>query len=116
VTGYPRFKLFLNRLTNHFLRFLFHVKLNDFTNAFKATAASRLTAAGRSVAALQPHRRTAAQDHRARLLLDRHPHHLRGRRHGTSKLKLKEMGSRYLFITLYCWLEKYFSRGDYKLK
>jgi dolichol-phosphate mannosyltransferase len=23
------------------------------------------------------------------------------------------MGSRYLFITLYCWLEKYFSRGDY---
>jgi dolichol-phosphate mannosyltransferase len=29
---------------------------------------------------------------------------------------LKEMGSRYLFITLYCWLEKYFSRGDYKLK
>jgi dolichol-phosphate mannosyltransferase len=29
-------------------------------------------------------------------------------------LKLKEMGSRYLFIALYCWLEKYFSRGDYK--
>jgi hypothetical protein len=23
------------------------------------------------------------------------------------------MGSRYLFITLYCWLEKYFGRGDY---
>jgi hypothetical protein len=23
------------------------------------------------------------------------------------------MGSRYLFIALYCWLEKYFSRGDY---
>jgi anti-sigma B factor antagonist len=24
------------------------------------------------------------------------------------------MGSRYLFICLYVWLEKYFSRGDYK--
>jgi dolichol-phosphate mannosyltransferase len=24
------------------------------------------------------------------------------------------MGSRYLFIVLYVWLEKYFSRGDYK--
>jgi dolichol-phosphate mannosyltransferase len=31
-----------------------------------------------------------------------------------AKLKLKEMGSRYLFIILYCWLEKYFSRGDYE--
>jgi dolichol-phosphate mannosyltransferase len=27
---------------------------------------------------------------------------------------LKEMGSRYLFIILYVWLEKYFSRGDYR--
>jgi len=24
------------------------------------------------------------------------------------------MGSRYLFICAYVWLEKYFSRGDYK--
>ena len=38
----------------------------------------------------------------------------RNRRSGESKLKIKEMGSRYLFIALYCWLEKYFSRGDYR--
>jgi dolichol-phosphate mannosyltransferase len=38
----------------------------------------------------------------------------RNRRTGTPKLKIKEMGSRYLFICLYVWLEKYFSRGDYK--
>ncbi|HEX8874666.1 MAG TPA: hypothetical protein VF780_08560, partial [Nitrosospira sp.] len=37
----------------------------------------------------------------------------RNRRSGISKLKIREMGSRYLFIALYCWLEKYFSRGDY---
>jgi dolichol-phosphate mannosyltransferase len=36
------------------------------------------------------------------------------RRTGMAKLKLKEMGSRYLFIILYVWLEKYFSRGDYR--
>jgi dolichol-phosphate mannosyltransferase len=29
-------------------------------------------------------------------------------------LKIREMGSRYLFIVLYLWLEKYFSRGDYQ--
>jgi len=38
----------------------------------------------------------------------------RNRRTGAPKLKLREMGSRYLFICLYVWLEKYFSRGDYK--
>jgi dolichol-phosphate mannosyltransferase len=32
---------------------------------------------------------------------------------GVSKLKLKEMGSRYLFIVLYIFLEKLLSRGDY---
>ena len=38
----------------------------------------------------------------------------RNRRSGTAKLKIKEMGSRYLFICFYVWLEKYFSRGDYR--
>ena len=38
----------------------------------------------------------------------------RNRRTGVPKLKIKEMGSRYLFICCYVWLEKYFSRGDYK--
>jgi len=37
----------------------------------------------------------------------------RNRRHGIAKLKIKEMGSRYLFIVLYLWFEKYFSRGNY---
>ena len=41
---------------------------------------------------------------------------IRNRKTGEAKLKIKEMGSRYLFICLYVWLEKYFSRGDYKKK
>ena len=36
------------------------------------------------------------------------------RRVGVAKLKIKEMGARYMFIVLYVWLEKYFSRGDFR--
>ncbi len=36
VIDYPRHKLLLNRMANLFLRVLFGVPLNDFTNAFKA--------------------------------------------------------------------------------
>src|ERR1019366_9227519 len=35
------------------------------------------------------------------------------RKTSVSKLKLAEMGSRYLFIVLYLWLEKVLSRDDY---
>jgi len=38
----------------------------------------------------------------------------RNRRVGVAKLKIKEMGARYMFIVLYVWLEKYFSGGDYR--
>src|SRR5215813_15395625 len=38
----------------------------------------------------------------------------RNRRSGRPKFRIREMGSRYLFICLYIWLEKYFSRGDYR--
>src|SRR5688572_358996 len=36
VHDYPRFKLFVNRMANFFVRILFAIKLNDTTNAFKA--------------------------------------------------------------------------------
>jgi dolichol-phosphate mannosyltransferase len=35
------------------------------------------------------------------------------REHGESSFRIKEMGSRYMFIILYCWLEKMLSQGDY---
>ncbi len=35
------------------------------------------------------------------------------RKSGQSKWKIQEMGSRYLFIVLYCFIEKWLSRGDY---
>jgi dolichol-phosphate mannosyltransferase len=38
----------------------------------------------------------------------------RNRSWGESKLGLREMGSRYLFIVLYAFLEAHLSRGDYR--
>ena len=38
----------------------------------------------------------------------------KNRRAGVAKLRIKEMGARYMFIVLYVWLEKYFSRGDFR--
>ena len=42
------------------------------------------------------------------------PNIWRNRKKGVSKLKIKEMGSRYFFIILYCLLEKWLSKEDYK--
>ena len=46
--------------------------------------------------------------------MNRHTGHLAQPSHRVAKVKIKEMGARYLFIVLYVWLEKYFSRGDYQ--
>jgi dolichol-phosphate mannosyltransferase len=42
------------------------------------------------------------------------PNSWRNRTTGKSNLKIKEMGSRYLFILVYCWIEKRLVLRDYK--
>jgi dolichol-phosphate mannosyltransferase len=115
VIDYPSHKLAVNRMANLFLRLLFRVPLNDFTNAFKAY---RRTVIEGCRPFLSPHfnltielpLKTIVRGYSWTVT----PITWRNRRSGSSKLKIKEMGSRYLFIALYCWLEKYFSRGDYR--
>jgi dolichol-phosphate mannosyltransferase len=115
VIDYPPHKLLVNRLANTFLRVMFRAKLNDFTNAFKAY---RRTALDGCRPFLSPHFNLTVELPLKVIVRGYSwttmPITWRNRRSGISKLKIKEMGSRYLFITLYCWLEKYFSRGDYK--
>jgi dolichol-phosphate mannosyltransferase len=117
VIDYPRHKLLLNRVANLFLRVLFRVKLNDFTNAFKAY---RRTVIEGCRPFLAPHFNLTVELPLMTIVRGYSwtvmPITWRNRRFGESKLKVKEMGSRYLFIALYCWLEKYFSRGDYNAK
>jgi dolichol-phosphate mannosyltransferase len=115
VIDYPLHKLLVNRMANAFLRVMFRVRLNDFTNAFKAYRRSALDGCRPF---LSPHFNLTVELP-LKIIVRGYswttmPITWRNRRSGISKLKIKEMGSRYLFITLYCWLEKYFSRGDYK--
>jgi dolichol-phosphate mannosyltransferase len=115
VIDYPWIKLRVNRLANLFIRMMFGIKLNDTTNAFKAY---RATVINGCRPLLSPHfnltvelpLKTIVRDYSWTVI----PITWRNRRSGVPKLKIKEMGSRYLFICLYIWLEKYFSRGDYR--
>lgn len=115
LVDYPYLKLLLNRLANKFIQVLFNLPYNDVTNAFKLYRSS-------VIEGLKP-------------FLSRHfnitvelplkaivrgysyvvlPNEWINRKTGESKLKIKEMGSRYLFIILYCFIEKWLSKGDYR--
>ena len=115
VIDYPRIKLILNRIANLFLKILFNIRLNDTTNAFKAY---RKTVIDGCRPLISPHFNLTVELPLKAIVRGYTwtmiPITWRNRRHGTAKLKITEMGSRYLFICLYIWLEKYFSRGDYK--
>lgn len=114
---YPRTKLFLNRFTNGLIRLLFGIRYNDVTNAFKLY--SRETIVG-----LKPfisHHFNLTVELPLKAIVRGYsysvlPNHWTNRKEGESKLKIKEMGSRYFFVILYCLLEKWLSRGDYKKK
>jgi len=112
---YPPIKLFMNRLANAFVRFMFRHGLNDTTNAFKAYRKDVIEGI-RPI--LSPHFNITVELPLKAIVRGYSfaviPITWRNRRHGVAKLKIKEMGSRYLFICLYVWLEKYFSRGDYR--
>lgn len=115
VIDYPKFKLFMNRMANLFIRCLFRHGLNDTTNAFKAY---RKTVIDGCRPIISPHFNITVELPLKAIVRGyswkKIPITWRNRRHGVAKLKLREMGSRYLFICMYVWLEKYFSRGDYK--
>jgi dolichol-phosphate mannosyltransferase len=115
VIDYPRVKWVVNRLANSFISTLFRVRLNDTTNAFKAYRRSVIEGCRPLLA---PHFNLTVELPLKAIVRGYSwtvvPITWRNRRTGAPKLKIKEMGSRYLFICLYVWLEKYFSRGDYK--
>jgi dolichol-phosphate mannosyltransferase len=115
VIDYPWLKLQINRLANTFLRVLFNINLNDTTNAFKAYRKSVIDGCRPLIS---PHFNLTVELPLKSIVRGYSwaviPITWRNRRTGEAKLKIKEMGSRYLFICLYIWLEKYFSRGDYR--
>jgi dolichol-phosphate mannosyltransferase len=115
IIDYPPLKLIFNRLANFFLRILFNIKLNDTTNAFKAYRKIAIDGCRPLIA---PHFNLTVELPLKAIVRGYSwtviPVMWRNRRSGLAKMQIKEMGSRYLFICLYVWLEKYFSRGDYR--
>lgn len=117
VIDYPRVKLMVNRLANFLVRIGFNIPLNDTTNAFKAY---RRTVIDGCRPYLAPHFNLTVELPLKAIVRGYSfavmPISWRNRKYGEAKLKIKEMGSRYFFICAYVWLEKYFSRGDYRRK
>lgn len=115
VIDYPRIKLLINRVANLFIRLLFGIPLNDTTNAFKAY---RRTVVHGCEPLISPHFNLTVEIPLKAIVRGYSwvvvPITWRNRRAGQAKLKMREMGSRYFFIVMYVWLEKYFSRGDYR--
>lgn len=115
VIDYPRFKLWLNRIANYFIKLLFGFDYNDTTNAFKAY---RKTVIDGCRPLIAPHFNLTVELPLKAVVRGYTwiavPITWRNRKTGAVKFKIREMGSRYFFICMYVWLEKYFSKGDYR--
>jgi len=114
AVDYPPFKWILNRLANLFIKIVFRIPLNDTTNAFKAYRTDVIRGCEPLIS---PHFNLTVELTLKAIVRGYTwtvtPITWRNRRSGESKLRIRELGSRYLFICAYVWLEKYFSRGDY---
>jgi len=115
VYRYPRLKLVMNRLANWFIRVIFRHHYNDTTNAFKAYRREVIDAIKPLLSnhfnlTVEMPLKAIVRGHTFRVI----PISWTNRSAGSSKLGIREMGSRYLFIALYVWLEDHLSRGDYR--
>jgi dolichol-phosphate mannosyltransferase len=112
VIDYPVCKLVLNRFANLLIRLLFGLRFNDITNAFKGyrrgviDGLQPLLSRHFSLAVELP-LKAIVRGFRYEVL----PISWRSRKCGTTKFRIREMGSRYLLIVLCVLIEKWLSRG-----
>ncbi len=113
--SYPWFKLVINRVVNSGIRIAFGHGYNDTTNAFKAYRREVID----NIQPLISHHFNLTVEMPLKAIVRGHSYAITpiswtNRTSGSSKLSLKEMGSRYLFIVLYVFFEHHLSRGDYR--
>lgn len=117
VYDYPFHKLYLNRLFNNIVRMLFGIRYNDVTNAFKLYKKETIEGLKPFIS---PHFNLTVEIPLKAIIRGYTytvlPNSWTNRKHGVSNLKIKEMGSRYFFILMYCLIEKFFARGDFNKK
>jgi dolichol-phosphate mannosyltransferase len=112
---YPFVKKIINRIANFVVAMTVGMRNNDTTNAFKLYKKETIDGLKPF---LSPHFNLTLEIPLKAIVRGYSytvvPNSWTNRKAGESKLKIKEMGSRYFFILLYCLIEKFFSRGDYK--
>jgi dolichol-phosphate mannosyltransferase len=114
VHGYPLVKRVVNRLVNHAIRLMFRHGYDDTTNAFKAYRREVIE----NVQPLLSHHFNLTVELPLKAVVRGHSYGIvpiswTNRTAGESKLGMREMGSRYLYIVLLVFLEHHLARGDY---
>jgi dolichol-phosphate mannosyltransferase len=104
----------VNRIANHFIQVVMQIRYNDVTNAFKLYRREVIEGCKPILAyhynlTVELPLKAIVRGYSYAVV----PNSWRNREAGESKLRIKEMGSRYLFIVLYCLIEKWLSRKDY---
>ncbi len=107
VEGYPKSKLFLNRIFNYFVKIIFFSNYNDFTNAFKLYKTRSLKELRPIVSEnfnifLELPLKIISRNYKYKII----PINWRNKRTGKAKFKIKELSSKYFFTLIYCFIEK----------
>jgi len=107
VNDYPIQKLILNRIFNFFVSIIFFNSYNDYTNAFKIYKKSVLLEIMPLISEsfnifLEIPLKIISRNYRYKIVSI----NWMGRKKGESKFKIKELGSKYLFTLIYCFIEK----------
>tara|TARA_Y100001936_G_C16026177_1_gene642665 strand:- start:151 stop:885 length:735 start_codon:yes stop_codon:yes gene_type:complete len=107
TVDYPIIKLILNRIGNLLAKFLMWSDLNDFTNGFKIYKKSTLNGLYPLISEsfnifFELPLKTISRGYKYKII----PISYYNRTVGEAKFKIDELGSKYLFTLLYCFLEK----------
>ena len=115
VVDYPKHKFLLNRFVNFMIKLLFRHRYNDTTNAFKCYRREVIEGCRPFISrhfnlTIELPLKAFIRGYKFEVI----PIRWTNRAAGVSKLKLKEMGSRYFFMLVYCLMERWLTGEDYK--
>lgn len=115
VERYPRLKLFVNRIVNRSIQWMFWTDLNDLTNAFKAYRREVIETCGPYKAC---HFNITLEMSLSALIggyrIEQVPIGWEGRTWGSTNLRMREMGRRYLCTLMMLFFQRVLMNDDVK--